>query len=236
MTDVTPNTSSAADTDAASAPDVEAPAATAADRDPRRARHWPRTLAVIAAVIVVLGAGGWLGLRWLQPYPYSGTVMQAPKPAPSMEGLVYSDGTPVDISNFEGDLLLVYFGYTSCPDVCPTTLSQVAAARRRLGDDADRVRLLMISVDPERDDLASLGDYVHAFDDSFLAATGELDTLERVATQYGIFFAKDESLDEGYTISHTATLMGVGPDGHLRIVWPALLDVERLAADMRELL
>lgn len=238
MTNTTPTPSSPTpDTSAAASdpPDVTPVDTVTGRSDPTR-RGWPRTLAVIAAVIMVLLAGGWLGFRWLQPYPYSGTVMQAPKPAPSMDGLLYSDGTPVDISDFEGDLLLVYFGYTSCPDVCPTTLSQVAAARRRLGDDADHVRLLFISVDPERDDLASLGDYAHAFDDSFQAATGDLDTLARVATQYGIFFAKDESLDDGYTINHTATLMGIGPDGHLRIVWPALLDVERLAADMRELL
>jgi protein SCO1/2 len=195
-----------------------------------------RPLAILAAVLVAVLALGWLGLRWLQPYPYSGTVMQAPTPAPSMEGLVYSDGTPVDIAAFDGDLLLVYFGYTACPDVCPTTLSQVAAARRQLGGDADRVQVLLVSVDPERDDLTALGEYVRAFDPDFLAATGELADVERVASQYGIFFAKGEQIGDGYAIDHTATLMGIDTEGHLRIVWPALLDVDRLAGDLRELL
>lgn len=202
-----------------------------------RGRRAGRALLIAAGVLAVLVLVGWLGLRWLQPYPYSGTVMQAPTPAPSMEGLFLSDGTPVDVADFDGDLLLVYFGYTACPDVCPTTLAQVAAARRQLGEDAERVRVLLISVDPERDDLASLGEYVTAFDPDFLAATGTPADVERVASQYGIFFAKGDPVgDEGYSIDHTATLMGIDTEGHLRIVWPALLDVDRLAADLRELL
>lgn len=213
------------------------PATTAADPDtPRRPRRWPRIVAMLLGALLAAALVGWLGLRWITPHPYSGTVMQAPTAAPSMDGLVYSDGTPVDVTAFDGDLLLVFFGYTNCPDVCPTTLSQVAAARRELGGDADRVQLLFVSVDPERDDLASIGDYVTSFDPAFLAATGEPADVDRVASQYGIFFAKGEALDDGYTVDHTATLMGIDTEGHLRIVWPGVLDVERLAADLRELL
>lgn len=210
--------------------------ATTTPAAPTRRRRWPRTVAVLLAVLLAAALLGWLGLRWITPHPYSGTVMQAPTAAPSMDGLVYSDGTPVDVTAFDGDLLLVFFGYTNCPDVCPTTLSQVAAARRELGGDADRVRLLFVSVDPERDDLAAIGEYVTSFDPDFLAATGEPADVDRVASQYGIFFAKGEPLDDGYTVDHTATLMGIDTDGHLRIVWPGVLDVERLAADLRELL
>jgi protein SCO1/2 len=162
--------------------------------------------------------------------------MQAPTAAPSMSGLVLSDGTPLDVADFEGDLLLVYFGYTSCPDVCPTTLSQVAAARRQLAGDAERVQLLMVSIDPERDAPDLLGDYVTSFDPTFLAATGELADIERVAAQYGVFFARGEALGDGYTMDHTASLMGVDPGGRLRIVWPAQLDVDRLADDLDALL
>lgn len=202
-----------------------------------RRRPWGRMLAVLVGGLLVAALVGWLGLRWITPHPYSGTVMQAPTAAPSMDGLVFADGSAVDIETFDGDLLLVYFGYTNCPDVCPTTLSQVAAARRMLGDDAERVQVLLISIDPDRDDLATLDQYVTAFDPDFLAATGEIADLERVASQYGIFFAEGEAVGEGdYAVDHTATLMGIDTDGHLRIVWPALLEVERLAADLRELL
>jgi protein SCO1 len=208
------------------------------DEPGRRGRRpWGRMLAALGGALVLAAVVGWVGLRWITPHPYSCTVMQAPTAAPSMDGLVLTDGSPVELSSFEGDLLLVYFGYTNCPDVCPTTLSQVAAARRSLGGDADRVRVLLVSVDPARDDLATLEEYVAAFDPGFLAATGEPADLERVASQYGIFFAEGEAIGEdGYAIDHTATLMGIDTDGHLRIVWPAMLDVERLAADLRELL
>lgn len=202
-----------------------------------RRRPWGRMLTVLVGGLLCAVLVGWLGLRWITPHPYSGTVMQAPTAAPSMDGLVYTDGSAVDIAAFDGDLLLVYFGYTNCPDVCPTTLSQVASARRMLGDDAERVQVLLISIDPDRDDLATLDQYVTAFDPDFLAATGEMADLERVASQYGIFFAEGEAVGEDdYAVDHTATLMGIDTDGHLRIVWPALLEVGRLAADLRELL
>lgn len=201
-----------------------------------RRRGWLRVASIVTFTLLSAVTAGWLGLEWLRPFPYSGTVMKAPTPAPSMDGLSLSDGTPVDIDAFEGDLLLVYFGYTSCPDVCPTTLSQVAAARRRLGDDAGRVHFLMISIDPERDTLDELGDYVEAFDPDFLGATGDPADVDRVAAQYGVFYAKGEALGDGYAVDHTATLMGIDGDGHLRIVWPALLDVERLASDLHQLL
>ena len=94
----------------------------------------------------------------------------------------------------------------------------------------------MISVDPERDSLDALGDYVRSFDDSFVAATGDLGTLDRVAAQYGIFFGRGEELGDEYAVDHTATLMGIDTEGHLRIVWPAALELDRLVADMRELL
>ena len=206
------------------------------DDAPRPRPPWLKLIAIGVAGLAVLAGAGWLGLQWLTPHPYSGTVMQAPTAAPSMDGLFFSDGTPVEVDEFEGDLLLVYFGYTACPDVCPTTLSQVAAARKLIGDDGDRVRLVMISIDPERDVLEDLDDYVEAFDPTFLGATGEVEAVERVAAQYGIFFAKGDPLGDGYAMDHTATLMGIDRDGHLRIVWPAQLDVERLAADLDELL
>ena len=206
-----------------------------ARRQPRRAR-WLRRSALVAATVVALAVVGWFGVGLIQPHPYSGTVLQAPTAAPSLDGLVDSEGAPVDLGAFRGDLVLVYFGYTHCPDVCPTTLSQVDRALDRLGDDAARVEVLLISVDPARDDPVLLGEYARSFDPSFIGATGPIDDVERIASTYGVYFAAQDAGDDDYDVDHSATLMGIDPDGHLRIVWPALLDVDALAADIRELL
>jgi len=198
---------------------------------------WRRRLVTVAAVIVVSALVGWLTLQWLTPHPYSGTVMQAPTAAPSMDGLVWDDGTPVDVTELGGELVLVYFGYTSCPDVCPTTMVSVERALDEIGDDVERVRVLMISIDPARDDAARVGEYVRSFDPAFRGVSGPVDDVERVASTYGIYFARDEPLEGGgYTMSHTSTLLGIDPDGHLRIVWPSVLDPDALAADITELL
>ncbi len=187
--------------------------------------------------IAVMVLGGWLVLQWLTPHPHSGTVMQAPTAAPSMDGLVWDDGTPVDVTELGGELVLVYFGYTSCPDVCPTTLVSVDRALDRLGDDVDRVQALMVSIDPGRDDPERVGEYVRSFDPAFRGVSWSVEAVERVASTYGIFFAQDEPLEGGgYTMSHTSTLLGIDPDGHLRIVWPSVLDPDSLAADISELL
>lgn len=204
--------------------------------EPIRRRRRPRVVGIVAVIALVLVGGVWLSLDRMRSHSYSGTVLQAPGAAPSMDGLVLADGTPLDITTYRGDVLLVYFGYTSCPDVCPTTMAQAASARRRLGGGADRVHVLMVTIDPERDQLANLGDYVEAFDPSFDAAGGDLADIERVAAEYGIYFAKGDPLGDGYAMDHTATLMGIDPDGNLRIVWSPPLDVDDLAADLDELL
>ena len=189
------------------------------------------TGALVLAVVVA-----WAAITIAAPHRFSGTVLQAPDPAPSMLGLTRDDGSALDLASFQGEVLLVYFGYLSCPDACPTTLSNVASARRRLGSAGDRVRLLMVSVDPERDSLAEIGEYARSFDEGFVGATGDHAALDRVAAQYGIFFARGADLGSEYAVDHTATLMGIDAEGHLRIIWPAGIDVDRLVADLEELL
>lgn len=201
-------------------------------------RRRPGRLAAMVIGVPLLVAVVVYGLfMWLQPHAYSGTVMQAPTAAPSMEELTGIDGQPVDLAAYRGDVVVVYFGYTFCPDVCPTTLSMAARAREQLGGDADRVHVMMVSVDPARDTVERVRDYVAAFDPSFLGATGDLAAVERVAATYGVFFAEGQPLgDDGYAVDHTATLMAIDTDGKLRIVWPTDVTADALAADLGELL
>jgi len=198
--------------------------------------HRGRTVALALGIPVVVLALGYVGLRLLTPHPYAGTVMQAPTEAPSLLELTGTDGRPVDLGEFRGDVVLLFFGYTSCPDVCPTTLSMVHRSLEQLGADATRVHVVMVSVDPERDDVEHLREYVQAFDPAFLGATGDLAAVERAAASYGVFFARGDALGDGYAVDHTATLMANDTDGHLRVVWPPDVRPDDLAADLGELL
>jgi protein SCO1/2 len=191
--------------------------------------RWPRLLAVVAAAVLGVVVGVWL----FRPHPFAGAVLQAPTPAPALEDLVFHTGAPADLPALRGDVVLVFFGYTHCPDICPTTLATAARAKEQLGRQADRVQVLMVTVDPERDDEASLGAYVTGFDRDFLGVTGDPVKLREAATVYGVFVEHDAS---SHDIGHTANLMAIDPDGYLRVVYSHEVAPDALAADLRELL
>lgn len=194
---------------------------------------------LLVLVIAVLVGRTLLGS--VAPHFYAGTVLQGDQPAAALEGIYYGNGAEVDLAEFEDELVLIYFGYTFCPDVCPTTLSGVSRAIEQLdSDDQDRTHLLMVSVDPGRDDPAKTDAYAQFFDPRFRGATGEVAAIDRATSLYGIFYSIDppeEGADhDDYVVNHTATLMGITPDGALRIVWPPEITPEQLQADIHELL
>ncbi|MFV0260197.1 MAG: SCO family protein [Acidimicrobiales bacterium] len=202
---------------------------------PSRPRRW---LAIAAAVLVAGLAAIWLLPRVISgPHLYSGTVLQGDEAAPSLAALRYADdGGPVDLAADSGDVVLIYFGFTNCPDVCPTTLSTVGRALE-LVDDPDRVDVLMVSVDPARDDPATLETYVRFFGPSFRGATGAEEEVASAASAYGVFYELGPPDQDGaYNIDHTASLMAIGPDGSLRVVWPTNVTDTQLAADIDALL
>ncbi len=136
-------------------------------------------------------------------------------------------GKPRRLEDFRGKAVVLFFGFTHCPDICPTTLADIAQAVKSLGPDAERVQVLMVSVDPERDTPEALGKYVTAFDPRFLALRGDLAATRKVAGEFKIYFEKAKS-GESYTVNHSAQSYVIDPQGRLRL----LVRHERIAQDL----
>jgi len=146
-------------------------------------------------------------------------------------------GRPRTLADFRGKVVVLFFGYTQCPDVCPTTLSTLAEAMRRLGPDAARVQVLFVTIDPERDTAELLSHYVSAFNPSFLGLWGDADATARTAKEFKILYQKQPGrTPETYTMDHSAGSFVFDPEGRLRLYVGHGQDAEFFAHDIRELL
>jgi len=179
---------------------------------------------------------GWLALPHWRGHVVHGFAMQPPKPAADFT-LTAHTGERVSLHDFRGKLVLLYFGYTFCPSVCPTTLANVAQVLHQLGAKANQVQLLMISVDPERDTPDRLAAYVPHFHPSFIGLTGSTADIAAVAPRFGIYYEKEEgtAVTDGM-VSHSATLMVIDPQGVMRSIIPFGTAVQDMAADVAFLL
>jgi protein SCO1 len=144
-------------------------------------------------------------------------------------------GKPRRLEDFRGKAVVLFFGFTHCPDVCPTTLADISQAVKTLGPDAERVQVLMVSVDPERDTAESLAKYVTAFDPRFLALRGDLAATKKVASEFKIYFEKRKQGDS-YTVDHSAQSYVIDPHGRLRLLVRHDRIGQDLAHDLRALL
>lgn len=141
------------------------------------------------------------------------------------------------LADFRGKAVVVFFGYTQCPDVCPTTLAALADAMKQLGPDADRVQVLFVTVDPERDTPALLEQYVPAFDKRFLGLSGDADAIARTAKEFKIIYQKVPGSSPGtYTMDHSAGTYVFDPQGRLRLYVSNGQGSDVFAHDLRELL
>jgi protein SCO1/2 len=188
-------------------------------------------LAAIAIILVV--AVAFILLPRLKPPAFHGMLMQGTTPAYDFD-LASDTAEHVKLSDFRGKPVLLYFGYTFCPDVCPTTMAELGRMMRELGDDADDVQVIMISIDPGRDTPERLGEYVRYFHPDFIGLTGSEDEISQTATPLGIYYAKQEVEGaSGYLMDHTATVLLVDKDGRARLIWPYGTSAEDMAADVR---
>jgi protein SCO1/2 len=146
-------------------------------------------------------------------------------------------GKPRTLADFRGKAVVVFFGFTHCPDVCPTALGTLAEAKRQLGPDGERVQGIFISLDPERDTPKLLANYVPAFDASFLGLVGDAQATAEVAKEFKVMYQKSPGkTPDSYTIDHSAGMFVFDPEGRLRLYVGHGQGADALAHDLREIL
>ena len=148
-----------------------------------------------------------------------------------------STGKPVSLEDFRGKVVMLFFGFTHCPDVCPTTLLKAAEVRKQLGGDAERMQVLFVTVDPERDSAEVLSKYVPAFHSSFIGLRGDQAEINKAAREFKVFYQKVPNRDgSSYNVDHTAASYIEDPEGRLRLFVRHTQPVEEIVSDLRQLL
>jgi protein SCO1/2 len=151
--------------------------------------------------------------------------------------LTDQDGHARSLADFKGKVLVVFFGYTQCPDVCPTTMAEVAEVKRSLGADGDKVQGIFVTIDPERDTAALLKAYLASFDPSFVGLRGSAEQTQTAAKEFKVFFAKvPGKTPETYTMDHTAASFIFDTEGRVRVYARYGAGAQPLADDIKLLL
>jgi protein SCO1/2 len=151
--------------------------------------------------------------------------------------LVDHHGQLRHLEDFRGKVIVMFFGFTHCPDVCPTTLAELAAILRNLGDQAQRVQVLFVTVDPERDTSDVLAGYVTAFNSDFIGLTGSLEQIATVAREFKVAYQKAEGSRSGmYSVDHSTGTYIIDAQGRLRLYVRYGQDSEAIASDITRLL
>ncbi len=194
----------------------------------------PKNFIVAIIVASALSAGIFLAVRMNQPaQPATAFVLPSPSPLPDFS-LLDQAGAPVTADSFRGHWNLVFFGFTHCPDICPATMQILASARKALADEGHEPlpRIVLVSVDPQRDTPELMGRYVDYFGNGNLGVTGDLDELLTLTSALGIYFEKQAGDGENYAVDHSAAVLVVNPDGAFHALFSGPHLVENYAHDL----
>ncbi len=194
-----------------------------------------RVMLVAALAVAVLGGCDRLGGGTQKP-SFKAVDITGAEYARELS-LTDAEGKPRQLSDFKGKVTLVFFGYTQCPDVCPTTLAELAAVKRELGKDGERLQGVFVSVDPARDTPEILKAYMASFDPSFVALRGTPEQTQAAARNFKVFYAQVPGKTEGsYTVDHTAGTYVFDAQGRVRLFVRYGSGAEALAHDLKLLL
>jgi protein SCO1/2 len=197
-----------------------------------------KTLLIGIGSFLFLLAVGVAVFVFAKPASFRGTTFAEPYPVASEIDLTRSDGSRFRLSELRGDVVLVFFGYTACPDVCPTTLAELRQALSELNArDVERVKVVFVTVDPDRDSPERVQEYVAQFNPAFIGLSGSKTDLEKVWAEYGVYREiADEQSAAGYIVNHTARVSLVDQQGNLRISFSFDAPVEDIVHDLKLML
>jgi len=182
----------------------------------------------LAIVIVLLSAAVY---EFIKPTTFYGTRIEPPKPMPDFT--LHSVNGPVSLSDFRGKYVVLYFGYTHCPDICPTTLAGLKVALNQLGNRADQVQVIFVSVDYKRDTPEKMSSYVENFRPDFIGLSGTQDEIDSTTRTFGIYYKLDDPDASGaYAVEHTSTIMVLDRQAALAATWSYDQQPDEIASDL----
>lgn len=152
--------------------------------------------------------------------------------------LTDQDGAKVSLHDFKGKVVFIFFGYTRCPDICPVTLSSLNGVVNDLGDEKDNVKVIFITIDPERDNQEALKKYVSYFNKDFIGLTGTPEEIKDVSDSYHAFYVKEETgKGSDYLMGHTSSVYLINPEGRIVLRYPqSKMNPEKIAEDVKRIL
>lgn len=194
-----------------------------------------RSVVIAAIAIIAIALGTWTSYRLVAPPPVPrvATVLPAPAELPHF-ALLDQDGRAIGREVFAGQWDLVFFGFTHCPDICPLTLQVLSTAQQQLADAGQTPlpRIVLVSVDPERDTPELMRRYVTYFGENNVGITGELEEIRKLTSGLGIFFEKTAEQDGNYSVDHSSVVLLLNPAGEMHALFAAPHDAANFVHDL----
>ncbi len=194
-----------------------------------------RRVWMIAGMVLLLGLGFITFQQVTAPTILNGSPLSPAKIAPDFT--LESDRGEIRLSDYRGKLVLLYFGYTYCPDVCPTTMLTLKQAVADSGLSSNDLQVFFITVDPVRDTVERTGSYARYFNPSFDGLSGTQDQIAQVASDYQIHYHYNDSESAtNYTVDHTSYILAIDRQGNQRLIWPHGMEADKIASDLKALM
>lgn len=199
----------------------------------------PWVLGLLVMGVALAGFGVW-NLTSGTPYEWHGAAYDPPRSGVDFT-LTDTEGEPLSTTELEGKVVLLYFGYTYCPDFCPATLTDFQRIKQDLGDDADQVAFVMVTVDPERDTPERMKEYLEFFDETFIGLTGSEEELAPIKDQFGIISMAGDATpqsdgDQVYWVDHSTKVYALDKDGNLALEYAFGADPADITEDVEHLI